>query len=434
MQARSSLVAPLRNRGFALLWTGMTVSLVGDGVLLVALAWKVYQLSNAPAALSVVGVAMTIPHVALLLVGGVVSDRFDRRRVMMASDGVRAVSVGILGILALTGQLRLWHVLPLIALYGAATAFFGPAFDAVVPDMVPPDQLAQANAIDQFARPFALRMVGPALGGVLIAAGGSATAFLADSGTFLVSMACLSRIRPRVPDAVVDGPAPASVVDDLREGLRFVRGNVWLWGTFVAAAFAYLLFMGPVEVLLPYLVKNDLHAGPGALGAVLGVGGLGSLAGALIVGTRDTPRRCMRFIYLAWTGSTLALAGYALVGSVWQAMLVSVLFSGFESAGTVVWLTVKQRLVPRALLGRVSSLDWFISTGLVPLSFAVTAPVSAAIGARGTFLVAGILGAALTFGFLFLPGMLAVRLPAGDDPDEAAATSLGAPPVDVVAA
>ena len=418
MHGRSSLVAPFRNRGFALLWTGMTVSLIGDGVLLVALAWQVYELSNAPTAMSMVGVAMTLPHVALLLLGGVVSDRFDRRKVMMASDAARAAAGATLGLLAVTGNLRLWHVLPLIAVYGAATAFFGPAFDAVVPDLVPEDQLPQANAIDQFARPFALRMTGPALGGFLIAAGGSGFAFLVDSGTFLVSMACLSRIKVPRAEPGPDGPPATSVVQDLREGLRFVRRNVWLWGTFSAATFAYLLFMGPVEVLLPYIVKNDLKAGAGALGAILAIGGLGSLAGALAVGARGTPVRCMRFIYLAWTCSTLVLAGYAFAGSVWQAMLISVLFSGFEAAGTVVWLTVKQRLVPRALLGRVSSLDWFISTGLVPLSFAITAPVAGLIGARGTFLLAGLLGSAVTLAFLFLPGMRAVRLPA-EEPEQA---------------
>jgi hypothetical protein len=99
------------------------------------------------------------------------------------------------------------------------------------------------------------------------------------------------------------------------------------------------------------------------------------------------------------------LAVYAVVGAAWQVMAVSLAFSALESAGTVVWLTVKQRLVPRALLGRVSSLDWFISTGLVPLSFAVTAPLAAAVGARATFLVAGVLGAAVTLAFLFVPGV-----------------------------
>jgi hypothetical protein len=409
---RPGLLAPLRDRSFALLWTGMSVSLMGDGILLVALAWKVYELSNAPVALAAVGVAMTVPHVALLLVGGVVGDRFDRRRVMMASDAVRGLAVALLGALALSGHLRLWHVLGLIAVYGAATAFFGPAFDAVVPDIVPADQLVQANAIDQFARPLALRMVGPALGGLLLAAGGAATAFLVDAATFAVSIGCLLGVRPA---AYRDEPEPAespSVLADVRDGLRYVRANAWLWATFVAAAFAYLLFMGPVEVLLPYLIKNELHAGPGVFGAVLAVGGLGALAAALAVGRLGTPRRSMRFVYLAWTASTLMLAVYAVVGAAWQVMAVSLAFSALESAGTVVWLTVKQRLVPRALLGRVSSLDWFISTGLVPLSFAVTAPLAAAVGARATFLVAGVLGAAVTLAFLFVPGVRDIDDPA----------------------
>jgi len=438
---RGGLLTPLRNRDFALLWTGMTVSLTGDGVLLVALAWTVYQLSNAPAALSAVGVAMTVPHVAMLLLGGVASDRVDRRRLMMASDGIRGLAVGLMGLLAWTGALRLWHVLPLIALYGAATAFFGPAFDALVPDLVPAGQLAQANAIDQIARPFALRMAGPALGGVLLAAGGSTTALLVDAATFLFSIGCRPGIgtpaAPRAAQGAPDAPEAAggSMLGEVGEGLRYVRANTWLWGTLLAAAFAYLLFMGPVEVLLPYLVKNDLHGGPGTLGTVLALGGVGALAGALAVGRRGTPRHCMRFIYLAWTCSTLALAGYGFARAAWQAVLVSMLFNGLESAGTVVWLTVKQSLVPRALLGRVSSLDWFVSTGLVPLSFALTAPLADAVGTRSTFLLAGLLGASVTFACFFLPGLRDVeRTTEGPIPGAPVPAAPAAPAPDPVAA
>ncbi|MEA2717835.1 MAG: hypothetical protein QOI99_2152 [Actinomycetota bacterium] len=386
----------------------MTVSLVGDGVLLVALAWKVYELSNSPAAMAAVGVAMTVPHVAFLLLGGVASDRLDRRRLMIASDAVRGTVVAILGVLTITGSLRLGHVLVLVVVFGAATAFFGPAFDAFVPDVVSPDRLAQANAVDQFVRPCAHGMLGPAIGGVLIAGGGSGVAFLADAATFAASIAFLSRVRPRAgfaADARDDNPAGSGILGEVREGFRYVRANAWLWATFVAATFAYLLFMGPVDVLLPYLVKNELHAGAGALGAVLACGGVGALVGALAVGGLGLPRRSMTFIYGTWTVATLMVAGYALARVPWQAMVVSFGFGAFEAAGTVVWLTTKQRLVPRDLLGRVSSFDWFISTGLVPLSFAVTAPVAAAIGARGTLLGAGVLGGAVTLAFLFVPGV-----------------------------
>lgn len=421
------VVAPLRERDFRLLWSGMTVSLVGDGILLVALAWTVYELSNRPAAMAAVGVAMTVPHVVFLLLGGVASDRFDRRRLMIASDAVRGTVVAVLGVLALTGTLRLWHILALVVVFGAATAFFGPAFDAFVPDVVSPDRLPQANAIDQFVRPCAHGMAGPALGGILIAVGGGAAAFLADAATFAVSIAFLSRVRPRLvhgPPAGDGGQAPVTgVLAEVREGFRYVRANTWLWATFVAATFAYLLFMGPVDVLLPYLVKNELHAGAGTLGTVLAFGGLGALLGALAVGGIGLPRHNMTFIYGAWTISTLVIAGYGLVRLPWQAMVVSFLFSAFEAAGTVVWLTTKQRLVPRALLGRVSSFDWFISTGLVPLSFAVSAPLAAAVGARTTLVVAGLVGAVVTLGFLFVPGVRAVEADAGIEPEPLVAVS-----------
>jgi MFS family permease len=414
MRNTRRVFAPFRERNFALLWTGMTVSLVGDGILLIALAWKVYEVSNRPSSMAVVGLAMTIPHVALLLLGGVVSDRFDRRRVMIASDAIRGTAIGVLGVLAVTDTLALWHIYGLVAVYGAGTAFFGPAFDALVPDIVHDDLLTQANAIEQFARPAAHGLAGPAIGGLLIATAGSGIAFLVDSATFLVSMACLLRVRP--PAAAV-APEAVAVLDDVKEGFRYVRANPWLWATLLAATFAYLLFTGPVDVLLPYLVKNELHAGPGALGLILAVGGIGAIGAALAVGTLGTPRRGMTFIYLAWTVSTLTLVGYGLARAAWQAALVSFVFNALETAGTVVWLTTKQRLVPRALLGRVSSFDWFISTGLVPLSFAIVAPVTAAIGARNTLMIAGGLGAAVTLAFLFVPGVRAADDQLTGDPE-----------------
>ena len=427
MRASRRVLAPFKERNFALLWTGMTVSLIGDGVLLVALAWKVYELSNKPSSMAVVGLAMTLPHVALLLLGGVVSDRFDRRRVMIASDAIRGTAIGVLGLLAVTDRLQLWHVFVLVAVYGAGTAFFGPAFDALVPDIVHDDNLVQANAIEQFARPAAHGLAGPALGGLLIAAGGSGIAFLVDSATFLVSMACLLRVRTPAAAAVepatpLPGPlrpaGEAAVLDDVKEGFRYVRANPWLWATLLAATFAYLLFTGPVDVLLPYLVKNELDAGAGTLGLILAVGGIGAIGAALAVGTLGTPKRGMTFIYLAWTVSTLALVGYGLARNAWQAAMVSFVFNALETAGTIVWLTTKQRLVPRALLGRVSSFDWFISTGLVPLSFAIVAPVTAAIGARSTLMIAGGVGAAVTFAFLWVPGVRAAdnRLAPEADP------------------
>ena len=142
-------------------------------------------------------------------------------------------------------------------------------------------------------------------------------------------------------------PGSASVVRDLEEGWRFVRGRVWLWATFASAAVAYLCFMGPVEVLLPYLVKNELGGNARDLGMVFAAGGLGSVACALAMGQRDIPRRGISFIYLTWTLATLAVAGYGLSSALWQLMLAAVAFNALETAGTIVWATLKQRHVPR---------------------------------------------------------------------------------------
>ncbi|HET6848932.1 MAG TPA: MFS transporter [Gaiellales bacterium] len=399
--SRVHLLAPLRNRDFALLWGGQTGSLIGDGVFLVAMAWQVYAISNAPTALSMVGIAMTIPTIVLLLAGGVVTDRFDRRHVLIAADTVRGVAVGLLAVLSLTGSLQLWHMLGLVALYGAGTAFFGPAFDAIVPGLLAEEMLPQANSLDQIVRPIAFRLAGPALGGWLVSAFGVGTAFALDAASFALSAAMVAAIATRT----APGSVGTSVAGDLRSGFAFVRNNVWLWGTLVSAAVAYLLFLGPVEVLLPYIVKNGLHGSAAELGLVFAAGGLGSVGAAIVMSERGQPRRSITVIYLSWTLATVAVAGYGLATAAWQLMAASFAFNALETVGTIVWATLKQREVPTSMLGRVSSLDWLISIGLLPVSFALTGPAAAAVGAQTTLVIAGTAGAAVTLSALFLPGM-----------------------------
>jgi MFS family permease len=405
--SRVRLFAPLALRDFRLLWTGMCISLLGDGVFIVALAWQVYALSNVPTALALVGVAMTVPTIAFLLLGGVLSDRFDRRRLMLGADVARGLAIGVIAVLSLTGTLELWHMMGLVAVFGAATAFFGPAFDAIVPDVLPASLLPQANSLDQFVRPVALRLAGPALGGFLISGVGVGWAFALNAATFAVSAAALLAMAR--PTRREESGSTGSVAGDIRAGFSYIRKHVWLWGTFGSAAVAYLCFMGPAEVLLPFLVKNDLHGSAADLGLVFAAGGIGSVGCAAIMGQRGIPKRDITFMYLAWTLATVAIAGYGLATSVWQLMLASIAFNGLETAGTIVWATAKQRHVPPALLGRVSSLDWLISIGLLPLSFALTGPVSAVLGVQGTLIAGGVVGGLVTFGALLLPGMRAIE-------------------------
>jgi DHA3 family tetracycline resistance protein-like MFS transporter len=402
--SRVGILRPLRVRDFALLWAGAAVSLIGDGVYIVAIAWQVYSLSDSPTALSLVGVAWTLPLGLFVLLGGVVSDRFERRRIMIAADLARAAAAAAIGVLSLTGAIELWHLIALAVVFGTGEAFFGPAFMSLVPQIVPRHLLLQANSLDQFIRPFAFLLVGPALGGWLVASIGPGQAFMLDAGTFLVSAAAIFLIRHRTRDEG-EPEAATSMLRELREGFAFVRAHAWLWATLLAAAVFLLAYWGPIDVLVPYRVRNELGGTAGDFGLVLACGGLGSILAALVLGQRGLPRRHITFMYSAWTLGSLALVGFGLAGTVWQLQAISLLEGALFTAGMIVWGTLVQTLVPSELLGRVTSLDWFVSTSLVPVSFALTGPVSHALGAQNTLVVAGLVAALATIAFLFVPGV-----------------------------
>lgn len=403
------LTAPLRHRNFRLLWTGMAVSLLGDGVFIVAVAWQAYAISDRPSSLAWVALSTSVPQVALLLFGGVVSDRASRRTVLLWADWARALAVGALAAAVEFSPPRLWQLCLVGAVIGVATAFASPALDALVPQIVSDSELTQANAIEQFVRPSAIQLAGPAVGGVAVALFGTSGAFCFDALTFAFSGLCVVRMSP-----LPRGEAPLqSLRQEVAEGLRYVRGRVWLWGTFLSATVTYLLFIGPTQLLLPYVVRNSLHLGASDYGMVLAAGGGGALAGAVFAGRRRYPRRPMTWIFVWWSVATLAVAGYGLSIGFPGLACAALVVNGAEAVGAVVWATVKQVRVPNSMMGRVSSIDWCISTALLPLSYALTAPVAHLLGARTTLLGAGVLGAVTTLGFLALPGMRD-DVPSGD--------------------
>jgi MFS family permease len=384
------------------------VSLLGDGIYTVAIAWQVYELSNAPTALAVVGAAWMVPQVLLLLLGGAISDRVDRRQVLMLSDAVRGGAIAAIGVLAVTDVLVLWHVIVLVAVYGAGSALFTPAFTALVPQIVPQDLLLQANSLDQFVRPLTGRLVGPALGGWLIAAFGAGTAFLADGASFAASAAAILLMRTR-PEPAVAGARP-SIARDVREGLTFVRSQTWLWATLLAVTIAMLFFLGPVYVLMPYVVKNSLGGGADALGLVFAAGGAGAILASLVLGQRAMPRRPITVVYVAWAVAAFTLIGYAAATALWQAMVVSFVSVSALTTGGILWSTVLQRLVPTSMLGRVSSIDWLLSFGLAPLSYALTGPIADALGADDALVEAGAVSGCVLLAFLLLvPGIRRVE-------------------------
>jgi MFS family permease len=407
---RIAILRPLRERDFALFWTGWTVSLIGDGFFLVAIAWQAFDLWNTPTALALVGVAETIPLIAFVLVGGVFSDRFERRRVLIASSTLRGACVAVLGVLAIGGWIELWHLFAISAFYGAGQAFQGPAAGAIVPDLVPRHLLVQANSLSQFVRQLAFAFAGPAVGGLVVHQLGVGPAFLVDAASYGVAIVMLALLRPR-PAAIDGDREPSSMRRDIAEGLRFVRAHVWLWGTLGWALVAVFLVYGPFQVLLPYLVRNELGGSAGDLGLVFAAGGLGALLVSLGIGQIGLPKRHITFMYALWMIACLQIAAYALAGVPWHAMAISFAGEACWAAGLLVWITLMQRVVPAELLGRVKSVDWLLSIGLLPLSFAITGPLAGWLGVENVLLGAGIGASLLTALFFFLPGMRDTETP-----------------------
>jgi MFS family permease len=401
---RAALLRPLRERDFALLWTGLSISLLGDGIYFVAIAWQVYEISNTPQALAVVGFAWMAPQVALLLFGGVLADRYPRRRLLLVADAVRFLALALLAALALSDALALWHVIVLVAVYGCGEALVGPAFNSFVPELVPDEHLVQANALDQVVRPLAFRLLGPAIGGAIVGVAGAGPAFAIDAMTFLVSGAALLAMQHHGVSRGA-GRGLRHVLGELREGLAFARSQRWIWATLLAAALQLLCFWGPMEVLLPYLVKNELGGGASAYGLVVAGGGLGAMTASAALGQRGLPGPKVLVMYLLWAvgAGLMALLGPATAS--WQAALVYFAMSGCLASGLIIWVTLLQTHVPPELLGRVTSLDWFVSVSLVPLSFLLVAPVSSAIGAEATLVAGGLIGCACTLAFLAVPGV-----------------------------
>jgi len=269
---------------------------------------------------------------------------------------------------------------------------------------VPAELLVQANSLAQLVRPFAMTLIGPLVGGVLITWFGVGWAFIVDAATFAFSTVMILAMRTRrVPRESEDDES--SFFADVAEGFRYVRRQRWLLIAMVAATVSLLAVWGPWETLVPIVVKNDLGGKASSLGFVFGAGGVGAVIAAAVFGQRGTlPRKPVTAMYLAWSLGMFGTAGFGFVTSVWQAMVVAFVTEGSITYLVVVWVTLVQRLVPDRLLGRVFSLDWMISTMGVPLSFAITGPTAEAIGHDATLIWAGALGGTITLAFMFVRG------------------------------
>jgi len=413
---RVGVLAPLRRRNFRLLAVASLTSLLGDGLFRVAIAVQVYAIENDPRALAMVAVAWAGAQVLALPAGGWASDRFERRRVMICADLWRAAAVGAIGVLSVTGDLALWHMYVLGAAFGAGNGFFNPAATSLVPDLLPDDDLPQANAFLGVARPGMLWILGPLAGGFVVSATEPGAAFLLDAVTFLVSAPLLAAISVRIRGEITPGGF-GQTLRDIGEGLRFVRRESWAGLWLLAAAISTLAFHGPFDVLVPYRFKNDLGMNDGqmatAMSLILAAGGAGSILVSVVIGQRGLPRRFMTVLYVAETVGVLGIVGLGLMTTRTHAMLAGLVIFTMFALSEIIWHTTMQRHVPRGMLGRVSSLDWMASVGLALASFAAAGPLGRVYGAEQVLIGAGVAGTVALLVIMALPGARALenRLP-----------------------
>jgi MFS family permease len=358
--------------------------------------------------------ARAVPMALLVVPAGVVADRFGRHRALIASDLVSFAAQGGLAAILLAGQARLWHVIVLQAVYGAAAAVFLPASSGLVPETVPPERLQDANSLVYFT--FGLASVlGPALAGVLVATSSPGWALAADALTFAASASILSRLALPKPAAEA---RRESFRTDLALGWREVRSRSWIlvsiadFGLFAFFVFGCFFVLGPV-------IADESLGGAGPWAAIVAMFGLGAVAGSILA-SRVRPARPLVAIFCASLAFSPALALLAVPAA------LPALAAGWAGAGIalgfggVIWETTLQERIPSAVRSRVSAYDWLASLLMRPLGYAAIGPLAAAIGSDGAlWLSAGAL-VAFTAATLCVPGIRRIeRLPEPARPEPA---------------
>jgi MFS family permease len=389
---RVSTLAAFRSRDFRLLWGGQTISFVGDAAFIVALGWRVTDLTGKASSLGFVLAVESLAMLATLLWGGVLADRYSRRLLMIGSDVARAGVMTVFFALDASGHLGINAILALALLFGAADGFFQPAFGGIVPLVVETPMLASANSWIGIARQGSA-IVGPALAAGLYGTAGPRVVWGIEAGSFLVSAAALWLARPRAVE-----PVPQlGMGKELAEGFRYVMSVPWIWTGIAAATLILMLAMSPYTVLLPRIVQSHYHRGVGSYGLLFSAMAAGMVAGSL-AWARWHPRKWRVAICFAAFGiNDLGIVVLAL--SPWYELaVVSAAWRGFWiGIGVAAWLTLISELVPERLLSRVLSFDYFGSFALTPVGF-VLAGVAATVIAPTTILaVGGALGAILWF-------------------------------------
>lgn len=386
-----SIFRSLTVRSFAFLWSGQTISRLGDSLYRIALAWWVLEKTGSAAAMGTVLIFSFTPMLVFLLISGVAVDRLPRGRVMLASDLLRGVLVGLIAGLAFSNTLEVWHIYIASMVFGFVDAFFQPAYTAIVPEIVPSEKLPSANSLTNLSGRLT-GILGPALGAAIVALGGTPMSFALDAASFFISALCL---LPMIGPVEQTREKSKSVVRDFRQGLTTVLGTPWLWLTIAIFALVNAMLDGPISVSLPFLVKDSLGGDVSILGLLYSMSSLGAIIGALWLGRFTRIRRRGWIAYGMAIVSALAILSLGLPISIAGVAVAMLIEGACIAVSGLIWMNTLQEMVPRDQLGRVSSIDMLGSFVLLPIGFGITGWMTDQIGAAMMFVVGGGIGAVL---------------------------------------
>ena len=391
-EPRAGTLAAFRSRDFRLLWGGQAISFVGDAAFIVALGWRVTDLTGKASSLGFVLALESLAMLTTLLWGGVLADRYSRRLLMIGSDLARAAVIAVFFALEASGNLDLSAILVLAALFGAGAGFFQPAFGGIVPLVVETPMLPSANSLIGVARQGS-QVVGPAIAAGLYGTLGPATVWAIEGVSFIVSALALWLARPRAME-----PAPRlGVARELAAGFKYVISVPWIWTGITAATVILMVAMAPYTALLPRVVQRHYDRGVGSYGLLFSAMAAGMVAGSLAWAKWHPTRRRVLICFAAFGINDIGIVVLAL--SPWYSLaVVAAAWRGlWIGVGIASWMTLITELVPEHLLSRVLSFDYFGSLGLTPVGFVLAGGLAAVVAPTTVLAVGGALGAMLWF-------------------------------------
>jgi len=394
----------LKHRAFAFLWTGQTISRLGDSLYRIALSWWVLEKTGSAAAMGSVLIFSFVPMLIFLLIGGVAVDRFSRARIMFISDILRSLIVGFVSLLAYTGDLEIWHIYVASIVFGFVSAFFQPAYIAIVPDVIPPEGRPSANSLTALSMQVT-GIVGPAIGAWIVALSGTASAFLLDAVSFFLGAVCIIPLLKTESKTGLQGQEYSHPLEQLREGWTAVISVPWLWITIFLAAFMNLTQAGPFQVGLPFLVKTNLGNDVRILGWMFSAASLGSVVSALWLGHQTNLHRrgLISYVGLIIWGLMLVVVGLPL--SLPILLGAAFVMSGAVEGFNLIWTNTLQEMVSPEKLGRVSSIDMLGSFVLLPVGYGLAGWAIDILGAPTVFIIGGLITALLSLIALLHPAI-----------------------------